>query len=346
MKSAERENIVCTDFIPQKNWSFLDSLKSQTSEDWEAIGWRNNGLRKNRLSTIKRLFGYFSHSFGLFVHRGKYKSIVAWQQFYGLLFAYYCLMFHVKKRTRLIILTFIFKEKPGILGKAYKSIITKIVRSEYVDRLVVYSQTEMEYYAKKFDVEQSKFIYLPLGIDDKKDLGKTTVSLPKKFYLSVGRSNRDYDFLLNVASSLPYPLVVLCDTIRQEILPDNVIFYNDIAGDEYLKILDECEAVLIALNDPNISSGQLVMLQAMQYKKPIIITEANSIRSYVKDGFNALICRKDEAEFLKAVQRLNDNRCLYNDLIDNGYVEYLLKYSATALGSNVGKAYLECILEK
>ena len=60
-------------------------------------------------------------------------------------------------------------------------------------------------------------------------------------------------------------------------------FCADTFGEEYFKMLANCYCVVIPLKDKKISSGQLVLLQAMQFKKPIIITDTVTVKTYVKN---------------------------------------------------------------
>lgn len=337
----EKANIVCTDFLPAKNWMFLNALSATTQLEWQQKGWKNSGLIKGKWANAQRLLGYFAHAWSIFFHRKRYDKIVAWQQFYGLIFAFYCKLFHCKKVNQLIVMTFIYKDKGGFVGKLYKRFIKGIVRSKYVDKFVVFAESEVGYYSDLFGVDKKKFEYMPLGIDEKVCSGEPSVDLPDKFILSVGRSNRDYAFLVECADKLPLPVVILADTYKCDKLPDNVILYNNIHNIEYLQILNKCYAVVIPLKDPNISSGQLVMLRAMQYKKPIIITNSKAVDSYVKDGYNALVIDKNDEAFVNATNVLMQDKDFYDQLVDNGYTEYKKKYSLSALGKNIGNLFAE-----
>lgn len=334
------ENIVCTDFVPKEGWEFLRALEACTGMPWRAVGYNNSGLRKGRASKIGRLSGYVAHAFGLFVHRGKYRRIVAWQQFYGLFFAFFSQIFRVKKRTSLIVMTFIYKEKKGLAGKLYRKFVRTAVCSDYVDALIVFSRHEEEYYAEKLGVGKEKFFYLPLGTHSEVPKEGTALPLPEKFFLSVGRSNRDYDFLAALAPELPLPVVVLSDSWRPDAVPENLILLTNVGGEEYRKVLAACFAVLIPLDDPDISAGQLVMLQAMQFEKPLVVTQSRSAESYLQDGWNALVPPKQKQAFLAAARRLAADGALYGALAKNGLETYVSRHSLAALGTNVGKVVL------
>ncbi|MDD4371670.1 MAG: glycosyltransferase [Anaerostipes sp.] len=334
-----RKNIVLADTILPKKWELVEGIRSKTKEVWEVLCWDNAGLNKSKFTILKRYFGYFSHAFSVFLNRKKYKNIVSWQQFYGLIFAYYCILFRRRKENNLVIMTFIYNPKKGKIGKIYYNMVKKAIQSIYIDKIIVYSSSEVDYYSELFEVENYKFIFFPLGISDKKIVGDPKINLPEQpFVLSVGRSNRDYRFLLSCIKQVEYPVVILTDSIinRQDI-PSNVIIYNNIRGDDYLRILSKAHLVAIALKDENISSGQLVMLQSMLYKKPIIITNNSTVKDYVVDGLNGKICNKNQTEFVDAISDFMNDDILYRSIVENGEKIFRQKYSLFSLGEKVSE---------
>lgn len=338
-----KKNVILADTIVDEKWEFYSGVQNESGVDWDIKCWNNAGLKNNSLFNIKRIFGYFFHAFSIFRKRKKIENIIAWQQFYGLNFAFYSMLFHVKKVNKLTIMTFIYKPKKGLLGGFYAYFIRKILNSGYIDHIIVFSKGEVEYYSKIFGTSMTLFKYMPLGIESKKQLKKTTVSLPEKFLLSVGRSNRDYDFLIRCSKKLEsFNIVIITDIIHDTTaFPPNVMLLNGIRGEEYFKILDKCEAVLIPLKEQNMSSGQLVLLQSMQYKKPIVITETNSIAEYVTNNINALIVPKDEEVFCQAVETVTNNKEIALNLVNNGYEKYKNEFSLEALGRRIGELYEE-----
>jgi len=81
---------------------------------------------------------------------------------------------------------------------------------------------------------------------------------------------------------------VACDSRTS--LPDklvkninNVEVYRNSHNDKYIDLLIHSELVVITLNNNNISSGQMVLLHAMAYRKPIIISQNRTISDYTHD---------------------------------------------------------------
>lgn len=58
-----------------------------------------------------------------------YNKVLAWQQFYGLILAFYFRMFRVKNAPEIVVLTFIYKPKKSFVGKVYDKFMRYIVTS-------------------------------------------------------------------------------------------------------------------------------------------------------------------------------------------------------------------------
>lgn len=342
-----KKNVVLVDFIPEDTFNFHQYLSRFTKLDFTTIGWKNSGLRTGIHDEIARYIGYFTHAFSTFLKRKDYDFIVAWQQFYGLLFAFYCQIFHVEKINYLIIMTFIYKKKAGWLGIVYEYLMKKIVSSIYIDRLVVFSNIEIDYYAKLFGVPKQKFCYIPLGIEERRPLKKVDKSLDlpdsPKFFLSVGRSNRDYKFLIDSLQNEKIGLVILCDYLKKDVDDKYIKVYTDKDGDDYLALLEECYGVILSLKDPYISSGQLVLLQAMQYGKPVIVTETETVIDYVEDGKTAFVISKTKGALLSAITRLLNDAELYYSMSTACRRRFDEMYSIEALAKQISELIKEGI---
>jgi glycosyltransferase involved in cell wall biosynthesis len=328
-----RKNGIFIDMPLVPDWEFHLGLEAESGEAWEIKSYVSNEGRANRIANQIRYGKYFYYSFLIFLNRNKYEKILCWQQFYGLLFALYCRIFHVKKTFKLVVMTFIYNKKSGITGHIYDSFMRYIVTSKYIDRLIVFSKQEVAHYAEWFAMDESKFVYVPLGIDKITGLTENQTLREEQYILSVGRSNRDYDFLLDALKGSPYPVKILSNTLHRP-SSEKVEIHNNAFNREYFNYLYNCFCVVIPLMNPSISSGQLVILQAMQLGKPIIVTESEGITDYVTDGYNGLIIVKDKQALLAALQRLYAEPELYNRLSINGKIESE-KYSVKQLENNI-----------
>jgi glycosyltransferase involved in cell wall biosynthesis len=332
-----KKNVILADIELTENHPFIKVLSEITKVNWEILfcgQWKNNN--------VKRITMYFFFPALLFLRRIQFDNVIAWQPFYGLLLAFYARIFHINKSFKLVIMMFIYKKKKGILGYIYNRFMHFSVTSKYIDQLIVYSTLEVNYYSNLFPSAKSKFIYIPLGIDKESDLEENNSLKQEKFILTTGRSNRDYDFLFETLINTQYHVKVISNSINRSSF-GNIEIYNNILGREMLYYMNNCFCVVITLKDTNISSGQLVALQAMQLGKPIIVTKSDGISDYITHEYNGLIVKKEKQNLIDAIQRLYSDEKLYRDLSLNSKNEYEKKYSILNFGTNIGNCIKELI---
>lgn len=325
------KNVILADNSEEKVKEFKDGLENETKMKWYTYISVSNNLRKNIFDEIIRYMKYFLFPLKIFFLRKQVENIVAWQQFYGIMYAFYCNIFKVNKTNNLTIMTFIYKPKKKF-GKLYFKFIKYAINNKYVDNIIVFSKNEIEYYSKIFEMPKEKFIFENLGISEIKVQREYN---EKDYILAPGRSNRDYNFLIEAMKDDKYDVRIICDELSKDKC-ENIKIYNNVMGDKYYAMLKNAYCVVIPLKDKNISSGQLVLLQAMQLRKPIIVTDAKGVKDYIVDGYNGLIIDKSKEELIRALEKLK-NPEIYDTLAENAYKEYVEKHSLLKLGENIGK---------
>lgn len=298
------KNVILIDNDKEQMKEFKEGIEKCSNQKWDFILEQTN--KEN--NEVIRYLKYFIFSLKIFLKRKKINSIVAWQQFYGIIFAFYCRVFHVKKINNLYICTFIYKDKKRIKRLYYK-FIKYAISSKYVDKIICFSKSECENYAKIFNIDKNKFIYLNLGIK-KIDTKKYKTNSKEKYILSCGKSNRDYNFLIDALKDTKYNVKIICNNLKKESMK-NIQIYNNTFGEEYFKMLANCYCVVIPLKDKKISSGQLVLLQAMQFKKPIIITDTVTVKTYVKNLDNGILIKNTKENLIESLEKLYTDKELY-----------------------------------
>lgn len=341
MNNKDRQNCIFLDTKENDSLELANEIRRSSGIDWKIKSWNNAGLEKGRFGHIRRVLLYFIHGTSIFVRRRQFNRIIAWQQFYGIIFAFLCSIFHVKKQNVLYVFTFIYKEKKGVAGRLFYRFVSRAVSSKYVDKIFVYSPSEVSFYHSIFPVHDDRFTFVPLGYTSPLLSGNIPYDGDYPFFLAAGRSNRDYDFLLEVAKHTNAQIVIICDCLakHEEDLPANVHLYRNIWGENYCRFLDKCKAVLIPLDNPNISSGQLVMIQAMQYRKPVIATAGKALEGYLKDGVNALVAEKTIESFVGKMNSILEDENLYQSISNKGYEEYLHMYSCASFGRRLSELF-------
>lgn len=78
--------------------------------------------------------------------------------------------------------------------------------------------------------------------------------------------------------------------------------------------------VVIPLQNLNISSGQLMLLQAMQLGKPIIVTNNCTIYDYIEDGKTGLILANEKKLWIEAIKKIYNDSDFYDMLSKMKYI--------------------------
>lgn len=328
------KNVILVDNDVQNDWKFKEALEKSTNEMWEIYKVISNKNHGNKLQLFIRYIKYFMAPMIIFLKRKSYKRVLAWQQFYGLILAFYFRMFKVKKTPDITIMTFIYKPKKNVIGKVYENFIRYIITSGYIKKIIVFSKNEKQYYAKLFNVSDQMFEFVTLGYEDKTKIIKKQNS--EMYFLSAGRSNRDYEFLMNAWKKEEKNILkIICDTVRID-ESNQIEVLNNCYDNEYFRQLSGSYAVIVPIRNEEISSGQLVIIQAMMYGKPVIVTENATVRDYVVDGQDGFIIAKNSKELKKAINKLLDKEC-YALMSKNARKHYEEKFSIYAMGYEVGK---------
>lgn len=322
--------LIIADCGPAESFDFLEALNANTKINWSIKNFICNGER-NFFEEVKRYFTYVRAGFFASRKINKLDYIVCWQQLFGIFCAFFARLFRKKKKSKLIIMTFIYKGKKGIIGKLYKKVVSYALQSKYIDIITLSSQKEAKKYSELFNITIDKFKFLPWG--QNKDSTITTNS-KGNYLISIGRSNRDYNFLVESLTDYDYKTLIYSDE-EKAVEHGNCKFTGVIKGANLALANSFC--VIIPINDPSISAGQTLLINAMMYKKPIICTESSGLTDdYLINGFNGIIIKKDKNELIKAIESLK-NEGYYNTIANNGYREWQEKYSIKAMGENMAK---------
>ena len=283
-------NLILLDSAPQPEWNFAALMEAETGEKWNI--WHIDSHFSD--SAWKKKAKFFLFPLKVLRHRREFGTILSYQQFYGLFFAFYSAIFHLKKHCHLIVTTFIYRPKQGWKGKLYAWFMCKAVNSPALDKIVCFSSGG----------------HIPQG--------------EERFILAAGKSNRDYDFLVDALKDTPYQVRILSDAYNHPNPGSNIRIYHDVFGEKYYQMLSECCCVIVPLADARISAGQLVFLQAMMFAKPIITTESDT---------------KQRDALRDAVRRLYEDEALYRGMAKEGRCRFLENYSVASMARRIGSIW-------
>ena len=182
-----------------------------------------------------------------------------------------------------------------------------------IDYLVVQTQWEVKYLAEVFKTSLDKFRVIPFYTEN----GEFVSHLNKNGYVfAAGRMERDFTTLLNAMKNTDIPIKIVADQSQQEqlkkIKTSNTELYFNISKEKYIDLLKKAKLVVIPLYKGNASRGQVVLLEAMRYGKPVICSDVPGTREYIKDNETAwLVIAEDEKLLNKQIIEVyNDNERL------------------------------------
>jgi len=333
----QKENILLADCEIEEVREFADAL-SFCSEPFRIrahiANWKRNGV----FSELKRYGMYFYVSFLYFIKRRHYGMIVGWQQFYALIFCFWCTLFSVKKQNVVMALNFTYKEKKGKLAKLYKWFMNRCVNPQYLDYIHVLSEEYAELIHSQFSFPRERILVTSFGVNDEFEKF-IQYPVPQGFEkdgyaLAIGRSNRDYDFLVRAWEDIDIPLVIISDTFQSNIDSKNISLLND-AGEASYPWIANCGLMIIPIADGRVCSGDTVLLTAMSVQRKIVVTVPSTLAEmYVIDGENAIVCEKNIDKFSKAVDKVLYSE-QYAELGERARMSFLKKFTRKSMGEQL-----------
>lgn len=328
-------NIISVDYkLREGDELFAQTLEQETSQKWETYSVISNFKQRSIFYILKRYSTYCIVGWRLFCKRKSIDNLVAWQQFYGIFFAFFCHLFHVKKVTNLYILTLIYKRKSCFLGKIYEWFMKYAIDDKYVDVIVCFSESEIETYKSIFNVNPSKYHFLLVA---KEKLPEFDISpAPDKYLFTAGFSHRDFDFLIEALKDTPYKLIIADDRVKDPNV-DNITILRGCYGDEMRKIIGNCYVFINPLKDKTISAGHLMAITAMQLHKPVICTESEGMRPYVINGKTGYFIDNTKDNLLKVLDEIYNDPQLYQKMSDFAYEFAKEQFSWKRLAKDIAK---------
>lgn len=332
--------VLLADCDPDSVQTLADGLK-YNGHHFQVESYISNWKRTGIISELKRYGMYFTVGFRCLLKRREYAAIIGWQQFYALIFSFFCSVFQVKKSTMVVALNYTYKEKKGKAAAIYRWFMRKCMDQNYLDYIHVPSNEYADKIAKEFQFPRERIIVTGFGVDDcLEEYSRLPVpdGVQKEGYaLAIGRSNRDYDFLIRAWTEIDYPLVIISDTYKGTSSSDRITVLRNVAGEESYPWIAHCGLMVIPIDDPLVCSGDTVLLTAMAARRRIIVTAPSTLAEmYISDGVNAVLTPKNEQEFCNTI-----NAVLYSEqykhIGDCARKSFLESYSRQSMGDSISR---------
>ena len=123
-------------------------------------------------------------------------------------------------------------------------------------------------------------------------------------------------------------------------MENSIEFTGYVSEKEKWKLYTNADVFVIASTT---ETQSLVVFEAMKAGAPVIATSFGGIRDYVKNNYNGLIFKKNDAEDLaNKMMRLLHNKNLRNKLTKNGR-EYIENFSIEKCADSLDKYYKDVI---
>jgi glycosyltransferase involved in cell wall biosynthesis len=253
------------------------------------------------------------------------------------------------RRPKIVYLTFIYTSRTSRAINYVRRLYYSLVLNKCA-RIFCHSRLEVERYSMIFPKSAHKFVFLPWGGNVggwqsvRDHVGVPVPDRPLRV-LSAGRSGRDYATLAQAVAGESFDVTVICDNqdalggIRETA---NLRILRHCYDSDYFYQLRSCDIVVVPLAVQDISQGQMVVIQAMAYGKPLIVTRTPTICDYVIEGEEALMVSKGNvAELRAAMKRLQYDPELYTHLRLNARNGYRRRHSQPVVTRRLINALLD-----
>lgn len=269
---------------------------------WQSSTWSRevDGVYRHgagRLRNLRLLL-----ALRLLLKRGRYPLVVTTGNQVALYYGLLCRLLFLDSRQ--VVTQLYLDERRGI-ARLHDPLMRWVLKA--ARGVIVPSRGEVELVVQRFKVPRERIRFLPYhtNIIEPKDLG-----CREGYIFAGGRNFRDYETLVQAVSGGEYRVVVVCgqDQLRDVEIPPNVEVRREIPWQEYVDLLRGACMVVVPLSTELVPSGQVAILEAMGYGKPVITTRSVGTVDYIQHGGNGLLYeRGNAAELEQHIRRLAEH---------------------------------------
>ncbi len=185
-------------------------------------------------------------------------------------------------------------------------------------------------YRKNYNLNPEKCRYLPFKANNYGVCEKYKVR-NMGYVLCCGASQRDIDTLIKAAKMINIPIKILLPKelaekhntrFTQREIPLNVTIVQDyLDKDDWYKIMADCLSVVVPIVAESLQpAGISVYLEAMLFRKPVVITDGSSTKGLLEHERHVLLVPPDDPTYLAhSLERLRSDQNLYRNLALNGF---------------------------
>lgn len=189
---------------------------------------------------------------------------------------------------------------PILKGPVLKAVLVLRSLLGLADRIVCFSRAEVEGYSWLLQFPAKQFAYWPTPYSTDDEAPEPT---DDGFVLALGQSNRDYATLLQAMNGSEIPVTIVAGDERAlgGIAPgSNVTVKYNTGHHETAALIGSATLHVIPLHNAGFSSGQTVLLRAMDAGKACLVSDIAGVRDYVNDGETAILVSPADPDALRA----------------------------------------------
>ena len=230
------------------------------------------------------------------------------------------------------------------LGKLYPGARRQLARVALpaVDRFIVHSLSEVAAYSDWLDLPEQRFQFVPLQRATRPITFREDQNHP--FVLSMGSAQRDYRLLFAVLAELRYPAVVVAGqhAVAGLSIPPNVDIRFDLSIEQCYELVQRARISVIPVLNQKTASGQVTLLDAMMFARPVVVTACPASVDYVVDRHDALLVHHGDHDDMKAaIQSLWEDEALRQSIGCAARRAAIDRFSDEAVGRVMGTVLRE-----
>jgi glycosyltransferase involved in cell wall biosynthesis len=171
-----------------------------------------------------------------------------------------------------------------------------------MDRCILYAQVDIHKFAEYYQVDPSKFIFIPF-FNTLHPHRYTYLEIPGNYVFAGGNSDRDYAPLIEAMRSLDAQCFIACSpaALNGLQLPANV-YRMEANPQQFRQLLKSAAIVVVAMKGGLLrSAGQQTFLNAMRLGKPVIVTDPDGARDYIRSGETGFTVPPGDPQALRQV---------------------------------------------
>lgn len=263
--------------------------------------------------------GSLRQAFRLLRLRPRFDAVVTMGARASLAYGLLCGLLRVPSRQ---IMTEVFLDFPRPASPVWR-IKTSLFRwvSRRAVGILTNSSAEVGLIARRFALPESQLRFVPMY---------TTLPHPGRkpendgTVVSIGRTLRDLDTLVEAARRIPAPVVIVAGRRDRmpAALPPNVQVFREIPLEKTYELLGRAAVAVAPLRATERSTGQVFIFEAMAMGKPVVATRSIGTTDYLRDGENGLLVEPGDAHGLAdAVNRLLTDSALAARLADSALAD-------------------------